>query len=70
MPTHRPEDNSLDLFTVLNVVQENLIRGGARVTVEQNGTTKNKAVRRVNSMISQTEINTMLWNLAEQKVAA
>ena len=69
MPIHRTEDQANDLFTVMNVVQENLIRGGARVILEQDGKRKDKAVRRVNSMIAQTQINTMLWNLAEQKVA-
>lgn len=69
MPVYRTEDQANDLFTVMNVVQENLIRGGARVLIEQDGKRKDKAIRRVNSLISQTEINTMLWNLAEQKAA-
>lgn len=69
MPVHRTEDQANDLFTVMNVVQENLIRGGARVLIEQDGKRKDKAVRRVNSMVVQTEINTMLWDLAEQRVA-
>jgi hypothetical protein len=69
MPVHRNEDTATDLFTVMNVVQENLIRGGARVIVEQDGKRKDKAIRRVNSLVSQTEINTMLWDLASQKVA-
>jgi hypothetical protein len=69
MPVYREEDKSTDLFTVMNVVQENLIRGGARVLVEQDGKRKDKAVRKVNSLIAQTEINTMLWDLAQQKVA-
>jgi len=69
MPIHREQDKSADLFTVMNVIQENLIRGGARVLVEQDGKRKDKAVRRVNSMVTQTEINTMLWELASQKVA-
>lgn len=69
MPIHRQADEATDLFTVMNVVQENLIRGGARVILEQDGKRKDKAVRKVNSMVTQTEINTMLWDLAEQKVA-
>lgn len=70
MPVHRKEDEGTDLFTLMNVVQENLIRGGARVTVNDNGVLKNKAVRRVRSLVTETEINTMLWNLAEQKMVA
>ena len=69
MPIYRTEDQANDVFTVMNVIQENLIRGGARVILEQDGQRKDKAVRRVNSLVTQTEINTMLWNLAEQKVA-
>jgi hypothetical protein len=70
VPSHRVEDNASDLFTVMNVVQENLIRGGARVLVEQDGKRKDKAIRRVNSLITQTEINTMLWDLAEKRLVA
>jgi hypothetical protein len=70
VPSYRSEDEEQDLFTVMNVVQENLIRGGARVIIEDDkGNRKSKSVRRVNSLISQTEINTMLWDLAEQRVA-
>lgn len=69
MPVHRSEDVSNDLFTVMNVIQENLIRGGARVVLESDGKVKDKAVRRVNSLNTQTEINTMLWNMAEALVA-
>jgi len=66
---HREADKAQDLFTVMNVIQENLIRGGARVNIEQDGKTKIKAVRKINSLIGQTEINTMLWDLAESRVA-
>lgn len=70
VPSYRKEDEEQDLFTVMNVVQENLIRGGARVIIEdENGKRTSKSVRRVNSLVSQTEINTMLWDLAEQRVA-
>ena len=71
VPTHRREDEAQDLFSVFNVVQENLIRGGARVMIEdKDGNRKARAVRRVNGLVSQTEINTMLWNMAEQRMAA
>jgi hypothetical protein len=70
VPVQRTEDQETDLFTVMNVVQEALIRGGARVLVEEDGKRKDKAIRKVRGMVSQTEINTMLWNLAEQRMAA
>lgn len=69
VPSHRSEDTAQDLFTVMNVIQENLIRGGARVIIEQDGKRKDKAIRRVNSLTTQTEINTMLWDMAEARVA-
>lgn len=69
VPSHRSEDTAQDLFTVMNVIQENLIRGGARVILEQDGKRKDKAIRRVNSLTTQTEINTMLWDMAEARVA-
>lgn len=70
VPVQREEDNKTDLFTVMNVVQEALIRGGARVTIEKDGNKSVKAVRKVNSLTSQTEINVMLWDLAEQRMVA
>lgn len=69
VPSHRLEDTAQDLFTVMNVIQENLIRGGARVIIEQDGKRKDKAIRKVNSLTTQTEINTMLWDMAEARVA-
>jgi hypothetical protein len=70
IPVHRDDDRAADLFTVMNVIQENLIRGGARVLIETaDGKKKDKAVRRVNSLVAQTDINTMLWELASQKAA-
>ena len=69
VPVHRPQDMNLDLFTVMNVVQENLIRGGASAVVEKDGKTSNRTIRKVNSLVTQTEINAMLWNLAERMAA-
>jgi hypothetical protein len=68
-PTYRTEDTAQDLFTVMNVVQENLIRGGAKVLIDKNGDKKLQAVRRVNSINTQMEINTTLWEMAERMVA-
>lgn len=69
MPVHRNEDKATDLFTVMNVVQENLIRGGATVQITKDGKPSNRAVRKVNSIQSQTKINLLLWDLAEQMAA-
>lgn len=70
MPVHRSEDKALDLFTIMNVVQENLIRGGASALIKKDdGSTKYQAIRKATSMNSQMTINTKLWEMAERLVA-
>lgn len=66
---NREEDTKLDLFTVMNVIQENLIRGGAVLTVERENKTKQKTLRAVKSIHTQTKINTTVWDNAFQLVA-
>lgn len=63
---HRPQDAKPDLFTVFNVIQENLIRGGARVIVKELATSqvKQKTLRKITSIQAETEINTKLWDMA------
>lgn len=70
MLINRPEDQPTDLFTVFNVAQENLIRGGAVVfTTKEDGKRGVKTVRKLNSIKSQTEVNTWLWDAAQKLVA-
>lgn len=69
MPIHRNEDKGMDLFTVMNVVQENLIRGGASALRTKDGKTVNTAVRKLNSIQAQTNLNVKLWEMAEQLAA-
>jgi len=57
----RVEDNSNDLWTVFNVVQEKLIRGGIKL---QSG----RYSRPINNFVNDNSINTKLWELAEQYV--
>lgn len=66
---NRDEDTKLDLFTVMNVIQENLIRGGANVIVEKDNKTKQKTLRAVNSIHTQTRINVEVWDNAYKLVA-
>jgi hypothetical protein len=69
-PIHRVEDKGNDLFTIFNVVQENLIRGGATVrTTDENNQERVRKLRKTNSIDTQTKINTGLWELAEELVA-
>jgi hypothetical protein len=68
---NRTEDKKTDLFTVFNVVQENLIRGGAKVTIENElNQDVVKRLRKTSSIQTQTDINTALWDLAEQQLVA
>ena len=57
----RVEDNSDDLWTVFNVVQEKLIRGGIKL---QSG----RYSRPINNFVNDNNINTKLWELAEQYI--
>jgi hypothetical protein len=61
---NRPEDKPTDLFTVMNVIQEGLIRGGAKVIVENDGQAKAKTLRKVSSIATQTYINQGVWKAA------
>lgn len=51
-----------DLFTTLNVVQENLMKGGLRGRTANNGRTRTRAV---NSVGEDVRLNRALWVLAE-----
>ena len=55
----RIEDNSDDLWTVFNVVQEKLIRGGIQLPSKRHS-------RPINNFVNDNNINTKLWELAEQ----
>jgi len=64
----RDVDTANDLFTVMNVVQENLMRGdnGRRIryqTVRQNGTVANNTVRSIRSIDRNIGVNQALWDL-------
>lgn len=63
----RYEDNKEDLFTVFNVIQENVIRTGFyALNKENNVATKIRAIRGVNASL---DINTALYNEAMKLVA-
>jgi len=57
----RIEDYSDDLWTVFNVVQEKLIRGGIKLPT-------NRHSRPINNFVNDNTINTKLWELAEQYI--
>lgn len=57
----RLEDNADDLWTVFNVVQEKLIRGGIQLPSKRHS-------RPINNFVNDNDINTKLWQLAEQYI--
>jgi hypothetical protein len=57
----RIEDYADDLWTVFNVVQEKLIRGGIKLPT-------NRHSRPNNNFVNDNTINTKLWELAEQYI--
>lgn len=65
----RDVDTAMDLFTTMNVVQENLMRGeyGRRISyqiVRANGTIANSSVRAIRSIDRNIDVNRALWDLA------
>ena len=55
----RIEDYSNDLWIVFNVVQEKIIRGGIKLPSKRHS-------RPINNFVNDNNINTKLWQLAEQ----
>jgi Domain of unknown function (DUF932) len=61
--TRRMADKSNDLFTTMNRVQENIIKGGLRGRNANNGRTTTRAV---NSVTENVKLNKAIWQLAEE----
>ena len=61
---HRFEDSKDDLYTVLNVIQENLLRGNIQGI---NKDTKRRFTsKEITSISKDTEVNKGLWDIAEK----
>lgn len=67
LTVRRPEDLGDDLFTVLNRTQENLMRGGLTRRSESGRLTR---TRRVTSLREDVRINSQLWDLSREALAA
>jgi len=67
-PRRFEETNNNDLFTVFNVAQENLIKGGVRgYAKDRNGRlTKRTHTRAIKGIDQNTALNRALWTLAEK----
>jgi hypothetical protein len=62
----RSEDRQADAFTIMNVVQENIIRTGFKAFDDQG---KMHGLRAIKSLDEQNRINTGLWDLANSIAA-
>jgi hypothetical protein len=71
LSVQRPEDEFSDAFTVLNRIQEGVIRGKAliRSVSDKHPTGMMRKARPVNSVKENIRINSELWNLAEAVAA-
>lgn len=63
LATRRPEDRLNDRWTTLNVVQENLLRGGVGYATAAGKHRRTRAVRAIDTT---TALNVQLWTLAAQ----
>ncbi|NOQ30492.1 MAG: DUF932 domain-containing protein [Helicobacteraceae bacterium] len=61
---HRDEDNKNDLYTVLNVIQENLLRGN--ISGVNNITGRRFTSKEIKSISKDVEVNQGLWDIAER----
>jgi len=61
---HRDEDRSDDLYTVLNVLQENLLRGNISGTNKKTG--RRFSSKKITSISKDVDVNQGLWDIAER----
>jgi len=61
---HRIEDEHDDLYTVLNVLQENLLRGNISGINKETG--RRFTSREITSIGKDVDVNQGLWNIAER----
>jgi len=61
---HRDADTKDDLYTILNVIQENLLRGN--ISGVNNTTGRRFTSREITSISKDVEVNQGLWDIAER----
>ncbi len=61
---HRDEDTSNDLYTVLNVIQENLLRGN--ISGVNKITNRRFTSKEITSISKDVDVNQGLWDIAEK----
>jgi hypothetical protein len=63
----RAEQNKNDLFTIFNIAQENVMKGGLQGWAkDQNGFGKKVSTRGIKSIDQSNALNKALWTLAEK----
>ncbi len=62
---NRMEDEGDDMWKVFNVVQEKFVRGGVEMTTQRGRRTK---LRGLQNIMAVNQINTKLWELAEEMI--
>ena len=74
LQAQRIDDTTNDAFTVFNRIQENIIRGNAFIKsitdVDNNPDGMMRKARPINSIKQHQQINTDLWNIADELVTA
>lgn len=61
---HRTQDTKEDLYTTLNVIQENLIRGNISGTNKETG--RKFTSKHITSIAKDVEVNKGIWDIAER----
>ena len=61
---HREEDRHDDLYTTLNVIQENMLRGN--ISGHNKETGRRFTSREIKSIGKDVDVNQGLWNIAER----
>lgn len=62
LKSRRIEDEANDLFTILNILQENILKGGISYTTEKN---KVRHTRKIKSIDKDLNVNILLWGLMD-----
>lgn len=65
LKAHRPEDTGRDLWSTLNRIQENLVRGGV-ADHHRDRRGRLRSVRALRGIDSQVSVNKGIWGLAER----
>ena len=61
---HREEDERSDIYTVLNVIQENLLRGNISGVNKETG--RRFTTREITCIAKDVDVNQGLWDIAER----